>query len=123
RRIAGPYTVSSTQDVTFAIGDTGTAGLGGPTSFTVRISREKPAAPGTPVITRVSDSQQTLQWSRNATYTSVVVQRRTNDGSWQQVGVAGGNAFTFTDKSTSGNRKYAYRVAGVNGRVSLRGLA
>jgi hypothetical protein len=43
----------------------------------------------------------------------VVIQRSTNGGAWQQVGIAGGNAASFTDKSTAGNKKYAYRVAGV----------
>jgi hypothetical protein len=113
RRIAGPWTVSKTQDVTFAIGDTKTAGMGGPASFTVRITRALPNAPTGLTITRVSDSQQTLNWTRASTYTSVVVQRSTDDGAWQQVGVASGNAYTFTDKSTSGNHKYEYRVAGV----------
>ena len=65
-------------------------------------------------VTRVSDAQQTLGWTRTSTYTSVVIQRRTDGGAWQQVGVASGNADTFTDKTTAGNRKYEYRVAGVS---------
>lgn len=40
--LLGSYTVTSTQDVTVAIGATGTSGLGGPTSFTKRISRALP---------------------------------------------------------------------------------
>lgn len=71
-----------------------------------------PRTPGTLQVTRNSDSQHTLNWSRTSTYTSVVVQRRTDGGAWQQVGVASGNAFTFTDTTTAANRKYEYRVAG-----------
>lgn len=115
RRIAGPWTVSQTTTVTFGIQATGTGGLGGPTSFSATISRPAPNAPSSLSVTRVSDSQQTLNWTRNSTYTSVVVQRRQllpTLTSWQQVGVASGNAATFTDKSTVANRQYQYRVAG-----------
>lgn len=112
RLLAGPYPVSTSQTVSFSISDTGTSGLGGPTSFSQAISRSLPAAPSGLSVTRVSDTQHTLNWSRNATYTSVVVQRRTNDGSWQQVGAPSGNAFTWTDTTTVTNRKYIYRVAG-----------
>lgn len=66
-------------------------------------------------VSRTNDSQHVLTWSRNSTYTSVVVQRRTNDGSWTQIARPSGNAFTFTDTTTQANRKYAYRVAGVGG--------
>lgn len=114
RRIAGPWTVSTTQQVTFGIGNTQTAGMGGPASFSVTITRARPLAPTNLTPTRISDAQHRLDWSRPATYTSVVVQRRTDDGAWQQVGVAQGNAFTFTDSSTQANRKYEWRVAGVN---------
>lgn len=74
----------------------------------------KPNTPGTPTVTRNSDKSHTLNWSRNSTYTAVVVQRQTNDGAWQQVGRPGGNAYTFTDTSTKANSRYRYRVAGVS---------
>lgn len=113
RRVGGPWTVSRTQSVSFTMQATGTMGLGGPATVKATISRPVPNAPTGVAITRVSDSQQTLNWLRQSTYTSVVIQRSTNDGAWQQVGVASGNAFTFTDKSTASNRRYRYRVAGV----------
>jgi len=75
----------------------------------------KPSAPSALAVTRVSDSQQSLTWTRNSTYTSVIVQRSTNGGAWQSVGTAAGNAAAFSDATTSGNLKYQYRVAGVNG--------
>lgn len=102
------------QWVEFAIGDTGTWGFGdGYRALGAGIVRPLPNAPTDLVVTRVSDAQHTLNWNRNSTYTSVVVQRRANDGSWQQVGVASGDAFTFTDTTTGANSKYTYRVAGV----------
>lgn len=66
-------------------------------------------------VTRVSDGQQNLAWNRTSTYSSVVVQRRTDDGPWQEVGRPSGNAFSFSDTSTSANHKYEYRVAGIGG--------
>lgn len=111
----GSWAVSTAQQVTFAIGATGTMGLGGPTSLTAQITRALPAAPTNLAVTRVSDSSQSLGWTRQAVYSSVVVQRTSSDGSWsgwQQVGVAPGNAFSFTDTTTAANRRYVYRVAG-----------
>jgi len=71
-----------------------------------------PRIPTGLTVTRVSDMQQSLGWTRVGTYTSVIVQRQTDDGAWQQVGVAAGNAASFTDATTVANRKYTYRVAG-----------
>ncbi len=73
-----------------------------------------PLAPGTPTVVRNSDTSLTVSWSRNSTYTAVVVQRSTGDGKWVQVGRPTGNAYTFTDTTTVANQRYFYRVAGVN---------
>ncbi len=108
----GAWAVAKSSSVSFGIGATGTQGLGGPTSFSAEISRPLPAAPGQLMVARASDTQHTLNWSRMSTYTSVIVQRRTNGGSLQQIGAPSGNAYTFTDKSTVANKKYEYRVAG-----------
>lgn len=70
-------------------------------------------------ITRNSDTSHRLNWTRNSTYTAVVVQRREASGSgwssWSQVGRPTGNASTYTDTTTRANRRYQYRVAGVGG--------
>lgn len=111
----GSWAVSTAQQVTFAIGATGTMGLGGPTSLTAQITRALPAAPTGLAVARNSDSSQSLGWTRQAVYSSVVIQRTSSDGTWtgwQQVGVAPGNAFSFTDTTTVANRRYVYRVAG-----------
>ena len=73
-----------------------------------------PAAPGTPIVVRNSDTSLTVSWSRTSTYTAVVVQRSTGDNKWVQVGRPTGNAYTFTDTTTTANQRYFYRVAGVN---------
>lgn len=69
-------------------------------------------------VTRVSDTQQTLTWTRKSEYTGVVVHRSTDGGPWQEIGRPTGNVATFTDTTTEANRKYEYRVAGLNSRAS-----
>jgi len=94
--------VHSTTSV-FGSADTGTQYFTLPTI---------PRTPTSLTVTRVADEQHTLNWVRNSVYTSVVIQRQTNDGAWQQIAVAGGNAASFTDTTTVAGQKYAYRVAG-----------
>lgn len=51
------WTVSTSQTVTFRLFDTGTAGLGGPTTFSKAISRATvPPAPTTPVLSQITGS-------------------------------------------------------------------
>ncbi|NJI60941.1 fibronectin type III domain-containing protein [Microbacterium oxydans] len=117
------YTASGTTSLSQQA--TGTQGLGGAASMQVGINRPLPTAPSGLAVTRVSDTQHALNWSRNATYSSVVVQRRTDGGAWQQIGNPAGNVATFTDTTTSANRKYEYRVAGKTaaGQSGWSGLA
>ena len=128
-KLLGTRTYSSSTSVSLAQKATGTQGLGGAASLSASISRPKPNAPSNLDVTRVSDSQQTLNWTRNSTYTSVVVQRRVASGSgwssWQQIGTASGNASTYTDKTTVANRRYEYRVAGkaASGTSAFSGTA
>ncbi|MGW9021258.1 hypothetical protein ACWGOE_07240 [Leucobacter chromiiresistens] len=74
----------------------------------------RPNAPSNLSAVRNSDSQVTLTWSRNSTYTSVIVQRSAGNGTWSQVGRPSGNAFTFVDRTVKPNERYYYRVFGVN---------
>ncbi len=71
--------------------------------------------PSSLTVARVSDGQQNLAWTRNSTYSSVVVQCRTDGGAWQEVGRPVGNAAAFSDTTTVANRRYEYRVAGIGG--------
>lgn len=53
----GIWTITYDQTVTFYIGDSGTSGLGGPTSFSVPIVRDSvPGAPAKPVATILSST-------------------------------------------------------------------
>jgi len=66
-------------------------------------------------VNRVSDSNIRVAWTRNSTYSSVVVQRRVNEGSWRTAGVAQGNAQNITLTDGRVNRRYQYRVQGRGG--------
>ena len=74
----------------------------------------KPNAPSAVLVTRNSDTQFTIQWNRNSTYTSVIVQRTTGNGVWTQVGKPGGNAANYVDKTVTPNGRFYYRALGVN---------
>lgn len=115
-RLLGTRAYSSSGTASLSQQDTGTQGLGGAASMSVSINRPAPNAPTDLIITRLSDTQHRLNWSRPSTYTSVVVQRRYGTGpawsQWQQIGVASGNAFTLTDSTTYVDRAFQYRVAG-----------
>ncbi|MBC9954951.1 fibronectin type III domain-containing protein [Leucobacter sp. cx-42] len=73
-----------------------------------------PAAPSTPSVTRNSDTQHSLSWTRNGAYTSVQVWRGTSTSNMTQIGTASGNAFSYVDKTTKTNQRYYYKVRGVN---------
>lgn len=60
----GSWTVNDSQTVTFKLGDTGTSGLGGPTTFSVAIDRAEAPAKGT--ITLVSYDQDSAVVNANA---------------------------------------------------------
>lgn len=76
-----------------------------------------PAPPGVPVltVTRDSDTQHSLSWTRpGTTATHVVVQRRENGGSWTQIAWLSGDASSFIDRSTKANSVYEYRAYRAN---------
>lgn len=73
-----------------------------------------PSAPSSLQVSRSSDTRHVVSWTRNSTYTSVEVQRRENDGSWKKVGQPTSNPSSWTDTTTKANRKYQYRVRGIN---------
>lgn len=70
-----------------------------------------PRTPDWLAVDRVSDSQHTVRWGGVGAPQQVIVQRQTDGGLWQQVGVTPLGASSFTDTTTVGNRKYTYRVA------------
>lgn len=74
-----------------------------------------PLTPSALTVTRVSDAQQTLAWTNGSTYSSVVIQRSTDDGAFVEINRPAGSPTTFADTTTQANRKYVYRVAGIGG--------
>lgn len=78
------WTVTTDQTVTFRIGDTGTSGFGGPTSFSVTINRsERPDAPSTPTISNITHNSMTVSYvdgsNNGATITSRQTARNTSN--------------------------------------------
>ncbi len=60
----GFFTVTTSQTITFNLGNSGTGGIGGPTSLSASISRSSaPAAPSVPVLNQITSS------SINVTFT------------------------------------------------------
>lgn len=77
----GSWTVSTDQTVTFRIFDTGTAGFGGPTSFSVEIERATvPAAPSTPVISNVASTTMNVAFNDGANGGSPITNRQIGYG-------------------------------------------
>ncbi|WP_435298542.1 fibronectin type III domain-containing protein [Timonella sp. A28] len=82
----------------------------------------KPVSPSAQTglgVTRVSDSQQTLSWTRNSTsaapYTSQQVERRdTHNLSWVRIATVTATATSYSDTTTVSSRRYDYRVRAVN---------
>lgn len=65
QRLASFLTTYS-QLATFKLGSTGTQGFGGPTTFSVNISRATvPAAPNQPVLSNITVNSMELSWSPN----------------------------------------------------------
>lgn len=78
----------------------------------------KPDAPTNGKATRNSDSEVSLSWTNNTSttkpYNSIKVQRSVNGGNWSDLATLGGDATTYTDKTTSAGSYYSYRVYATN---------
>lgn len=77
-----------------------------------------PAAPTAATVTRVSDTQQTIAWTRNpstgAPYDNILVQRRIGGGAWSTVATLAGTATSWSDTTTVKDGRYDYQVAAKN---------
>lgn len=114
---SGSYSIPLTDSVqSLGFGATGRSYWG---ALSHEVYPQVPArfalTPTAVVVTRVSDTQHTISWTRNSTYTAVVVQRSTDNSTWVQVGRPTGNVASFTDTTTVAGTRYYYRVAGVGG--------
>lgn len=81
----------------------------------VQVPARYAVAPSAVTVTRISDTEHRVDWTRGSTYSSAVVQRSEDGTNWSHVGTPAGNANTFTDTTTVGNKRYYWRVAGVGG--------
>lgn len=93
----------------------------------VTIPLDPPAAPGTPSAVRVSDTSQTVSWTRNASATAPVtsqqLQRREYaNGAWGAWATTNTVSTAYTTNGTNSvtnttvaNRAYEYRVKALNG--------
>jgi len=104
----------STQTVSFS---TSVSHYHGTTGSTVQVTIPARYArtPTAFTATRVSDSQINLAWTKNSSYSAVVVQRRTDEGEWIQIARPTGNVAAYTDTTTVAGHRYDYRVAGYGG--------
>lgn len=77
----------------------------------------QPNPPKSFAASRVSDAQMKLTWQGDYTgmdgdkpWSGIYVDRRTDDGDWQNIANLSWNAVNYTDNSTGANHKYEYRV-------------
>lgn len=77
----------------------------------------KPNPPASFAASRVSDAQMSLTWRGDYTgmdgdrpWAGIYVDRRTDDGNWQNIANLSWDAINYTDNSTSANHKYEYRL-------------
>ncbi len=102
------------EDINYAGGD-----------LTVSVSIEypdrpwqAPAAVTSVSVTRVSDTQQNLAWTNNATgtapYGNIRIKRRLGTGSYATIATVASSATSYADKSTVANAKYDYLVEAFN---------
>lgn len=77
-----------------------------------------PSAPSSFNVTRVSDSQATLSWSRpsdaDATWEKVYVYRSTDGGEYAEIANVAGTATSYSDEATTENHYYSYRIRAYN---------
>lgn len=93
----GAWTVSKTQTVTFRLGDTGTSGFGGPTTFSVAISRgSMPNPPSKPALTSVNYDSVFVTFTDGAANGYPIDQRQIGYGTRS----TGLDLWVYSDKST-----------------------
>jgi hypothetical protein len=77
----GAWTVSTNQTVTFKLNSTGTAGFGGPTTFSHSITRSVvPSAPTKPTLSKIGISSITVSWTAPSNGGSAILEYRLGYG-------------------------------------------
>jgi len=95
--LLGLWNISSSQTVNFSIGNTGTSGFGGPTSFNQFIQRATvPDAPNAPSISNIQPQTMDLTWTPNGNGGAAITNYEIKYGL-----TAGAETFTATSATTS----------------------
>lgn len=75
------FNITTSQTVTFKLGDTGTSGLGGPTNFSVPINRAKaPSAPSVVTVSNITSTTAQTAWTDGANNGAVIDARHLGYG-------------------------------------------
>lgn len=84
---------------------------------------DKPAAPTSISVSRVSDTQHTVSWAATSTSSAPietqVVYRSTDGGGWASIAAVGDSVRSYTDTTTSADHDYRYMVHTSNSSGSL----
>ena len=80
-----------------------------------RVSAIKPAAPGGPAATALSDTEVKLVWADNSSSeTGFRIERSTDGVSFTEIGTVGANVMAASDSGLMADRSYFYRVRSYN---------
>lgn len=120
---SGTYTVfhdaSGNASVTIVGTHTGSSGAASVATILTATLPQIPqtvASPSAATATRVSDTQQTINWTNNSTgtapYANLKVYRSTDGGGYALIATLG-VVTTYSDTGTVANHKYTYRVSAV----------
>jgi hypothetical protein len=115
--VNGNATISMTGSHKGSSGATSTATI---SSVSLPQIPQTVASPSAATVTRVSDTQMTVNWNNNSTsnapYQNVKVYRATDGGAYALIATLG-VVTTYSDTTTSANHKYTYQVSayGPNG--------
>lgn len=127
---SGTVTVAksaSSKPISFSASSYSTevSGYGGVGSTTTASGTLTASAAGIPnpvtssASSRVSDKENRISWKTGATsakpYTAVKVERSVNGGSFTQIASLSASATSYSDRTTSANAYYRYRIRAYNG--------
>lgn len=119
---SGPVVTNGSATVTGLAAIAGTASV----SWSITTAQRPVGVPAAPVMsgttgaTRVSDTQHNVAWTNTSPtsasnpYVNLVVQRSTDGGAYTSIATLG-VVTSYSDKTTSANHRYAYRVYAKNG--------
>lgn len=104
------FTVTTTQTVTFKLGDTGTGGMGGPTNFSVAINRaDRPNPPSAVTATAIGSTAISLKFTYGANNGSAITSGQiaySQNSSFSPAGIVGANGSVTLTGLVRGARYY-----------------